>query len=67
MRNTFSKRIFAVLTAVLLGAALYAPLTFADEADTAIPQTAPKRWTPRKARPTPQAKTAAERNRSLMS
>ena len=35
MRNTFSKRIFAVLTAVLLGAALYAPLTFADEADTA--------------------------------
>lgn len=35
MRNTFSKRIFAVLAAVLLGAALCAPLTFADEADTA--------------------------------
>ena len=35
MKNTFSKRIFAVLTAVLLGAALCAPLTFADEADTA--------------------------------
>ena len=34
MRNTFSKRIFAVLAAVLLGAALCAPLTFADEADT---------------------------------
>ena len=35
MRNIFSKRIFAVLAAVLLGAALCAPLTFADEADTA--------------------------------
>ena len=35
MRNTFSKRIFAVLAAVLLGAALCAPLAFADEADTA--------------------------------
>ena len=35
MRNTFSKRIFVVLAAVLLGAALCAPLTFADEADTA--------------------------------
>lgn len=35
MRNAFSKRIFAVLAAVLLGAALCAPLTFADEADTA--------------------------------
>lgn len=35
MRNTFSKRIFAVLAAVLLGAALCAPFTFADEADTA--------------------------------
>ena len=35
MRNTFSKRIFAVLAAVLLGVALCAPLTFADEADTA--------------------------------
>ena len=35
MRSTFSKRIFAVLAAVLLGAALCAPLTFADEADTA--------------------------------
>ena len=35
MRNTFSKRIFAVLAAVLLGAALCAPLTFSDEADTA--------------------------------
>lgn len=35
MRNTFSKRIFAVLAAVLLGAALCAPLTFADEGDTA--------------------------------
>ena len=34
MRNTFSKRIFAVLAAVLLGAALCAPLAFADEADT---------------------------------
>lgn len=35
MRNTFSKRIFAVLAAALLGAALCAPLTFADEAETA--------------------------------
>ena len=34
MRNTFSKRIFAVLAAVLLGTALCAPLTFADEAET---------------------------------
>ena len=35
MRNTFSKRIFAVLAAVLLGAALCAPVAFADEAGTA--------------------------------
>lgn len=34
MKNNFSKRIFAVLAAVLLGTALCAPIAFADETDT---------------------------------